>query len=273
MDIYIYRNKERFGPYSREAVLEYVKHGIFTAADRACFAGMTEWKTVGDLVGIAAPQAAPAPAADAPAAASARPAGLAARRPARRRRAYAKPKSEGVKNLMIALNLALILIVVAAAYARWGTGSTALRMRQRFAGIMPALAPAPAAPDARTAAAWAASLSAVIKKAPVAIKAPAPPAASAPAPKPFDPADLIGNPQAWPRSVRLKQDSVFPVVFNSQVVGSAKVPAGSEVKLVSIQGDQLVVDYQGGTQKIFWKLTNLEEAAKAVSVIPKQQSQ
>ena len=53
MQIYITRNNEKFGPYSREAVLEYLKHGIFEAHDYACFAGMTEWKTLSDLLGIA----------------------------------------------------------------------------------------------------------------------------------------------------------------------------------------------------------------------------
>jgi hypothetical protein len=37
------------------------------------------------------------------------------------------------------------------------------------------------------------------------------------------------------------------------------VPPGTAVQLVNMRGDQLVVDYQGGTQTIFWKLTDLEE--------------
>src|SRR5271166_6419380 len=52
MQIYIHRDNEDFGPYSREAVLEYLKQGVFESMDRACFAGMAEWKTVGELLGI-----------------------------------------------------------------------------------------------------------------------------------------------------------------------------------------------------------------------------
>jgi hypothetical protein len=40
------------------------------------------------------------------------------------------------------------------------------------------------------------------------------------------------------------------------------------VNLVDIRGDQLVLDYNGGTQTLFWKETDLaEEAAKGGSAM------
>ncbi len=104
--------------------------------------------------------------------------------------------------------------------------------------------------------------------APVAATTPAPVVAATPAavpsvppapPKPFDPADLAGNPRAWPKTVHLKQAVVFPAILNSQVVGSVSVPPGESVNLTNIQGDQLTLDYNGGIQTVSWKLTDLEE--------------
>jgi len=99
---------------------------------------------------------------------------------------------------------------------------------------------------------------------------PAPVAATQPAPpKPFDPVDLVGTPAAWPKMLRLKEAVAFPAVFNGQVVGDVTVPAGAVVTLVDIQGEELIVEYQGGRQKLSWKLTDLEEeVAKSGWVAP-----
>ena len=250
MQIYIHRNKERFGPYSREAVLEYVKQGVFAPSDKACFVGMSEWKTVGELVGIAAP---PEPVA-AVAAQRARPAG--ARRFVRRR-TYVAPKGEK-KTAMIVLNLVLILIVIGAAYIRWGTG--AQKWREAIAKTISAMEPAPARASAD--ATPAAPLAPVVERTP----APAEAATPVPTPaKPFDPADLVGKRQEWPKTVRLKQATVFPVVISGQVSGTETVPAGSEVKVLNIDADQVLVDFNGQTQTVPWRLTDLEAEAKAVS--------
>jgi hypothetical protein len=96
----------------------------------------------------------------------------------------------------------------------------------------------------------------------VAVTTPPPP------PKPFDPADLAGNPSAWPKKLHLKQAVEFPALYNGQVVGSVTAPAGTAVTLRDIQGGQLTVDYQGGTQKIPWTLTDLEQAAAKVAATP-----
>jgi hypothetical protein len=52
MDIYIRRVNEKFGPYSREAVIEYVRQGVLRTHDQACYTGLPEWKPLGDLLGI-----------------------------------------------------------------------------------------------------------------------------------------------------------------------------------------------------------------------------
>lgn len=170
---------------------------------------------------------------------------------------------------MIVLNVALILIVAAGLYVRSGGGGE--RGRRYLAGLS-ALFGRPADENAEASAAPApVAAPPVVVKDPVATQAPAvlPAAASTPAPpKPFAIADLAANPGAWPKSLRLKQSVTFPAVYNSQVVGSAAVPAGTAVNLQNIQGDQLVLEYQGGTQKVPWKLTDLEETVGSAPVAP-----
>jgi len=61
---------------------------------------------------------------------------------------------------------------------------------------------------------------------------------------------------------------VFPALFNGQVVGSISAPAGSAVSLVNIEGDKVVLDYQGGTQTLSWKLTDLQEEAAKMAAPP-----
>jgi hypothetical protein len=272
MQIYIHRDKEDFGPYSREAVLEYVKQGVFQAQDFACYAGMSEWKTLSDLLGIgdkanggrlanfqAAPSASAAPA---------RAAGTVNRAQAQRRR-IVRPAPEKKRGFMIGLNLVLISIVAAGIYIRMGGGgekgreilAAAQSLLSKPADLPPQAAPAPApaapviAPAPQVPAPTPAAAAAV---------APAAPAA----PKPFDPADIAGNPAAWPKTVHLKQAETFPAVFNAQVVGNVTVPAGAEVQLAAVKGEQLVLNYQGGTQTLPWDRTDLKEQVAKLSAAP-----
>jgi len=142
----------------------------------------------------------------------------------------------------------------------------------------PAPSAGPIAAEAPTAAmSPAAAASAVVpgnaSAAPVAastpITPPAPIVATTPAPpKPFDPADLVANPSAWPKQLRIRQAVEFPALYNGQVVGSVTAPPGTIVTLRNIQGGQLTVDYQGGTQKIPWTETDLEQEAAKVAATP-----
>lgn len=282
MQIYIRRNNEEFGPYSREVVLEYVKRGIFKARDRAWYAGMPEWKTVGELLGTTAASAHDPNLSPSGKITEFNPAWAppSAGRPSRR--------GGGKRGLMIALNVGLISIVAALAYLRLGGGQNQVRNLMALASAeLPKPANAAASPAAlgavvpNLAATPAPAPKASSTPAPVVTPAPAiavitpPQQASTPAaettpapalaastpgsPKPFDPADLASNPAAWPKTLRLKQAVEFPALFNSQVVGSVTAPMGTVVNLVNIQGDRITVDFQGGTQTISWKLTDLEE--------------
>jgi hypothetical protein len=55
----------------------------------------------------------------------------------------------------------------------------------------------------------------------------------------------------------------FPAIYNGQVVGSISVPAGTAVKLIGIEGNNLDIEYQGGRQKLPWNATDLEARVRA----------
>lgn len=298
MEIYIRRNKEEFGPFSREMALEYLKQGVFQASDRACYAGVDEWKTVGELLGISV-SVKPGRAAE-----FTQTDKITEFNPdwsPPRERVPAQPHQGGLmRTLLIALNVVLIMIAATVASIRF-IGGTALSERcvaslsvelSRLANILsvpsarpaaaipaPAVqkastpAPAPAqAPPASTpppvpaisplvaeeAAAPIAAPSATPDMAAAAIATPTPTPAP---PKPFDPADLQGTPGAWPKTVTLKQPVIFPALYNGQIVGSLTAPPGTAVKLVRIQGEQLVLGFNGGTQTVPWQWTDLEQWA------------
>jgi len=303
MQIYIHRDNEDFGPYSREAVLEYVKQGVFQAGDRACYAGMADWKTVSELLGIAgasgsgrvtkfmdagsrnpteriqsaAPKRQPAP---------------------RVQRRASRPPAQGKKGFLIAFNIVLVLIIATAGYIRLTGGgdkvrkygavlsavlaNAATRLAELSAPPAPVTAPevtkkqpiaslVPVAPASSSVAPSTPADSAASAASP-ATQAPAMAATPAAAPgstKPFDPADLAGIPEAWPKTVKLKQAFIFPAVFDGKIVGKVAVPAGAVVKLVNIEGEVVTVEYRGGPLKMSWKWTDLdEEVAKSTLVAP-----
>lgn len=369
MQIYIHRDNEEFGPYSREVALEYVKQGVFGILDSACYAGMSEWKTLGELLGIALTESKPKRKAARPRPWAHRsghitefdPTGM----PEEHYSSWQRGGG-GRRTLLILINVALILIVAGVAFIRVGSGGRAVRhgllaLSTELARLAnsPLLGPAPTpaasppapaqttaptavpslAPLAAPTVAPAAIPTATPRATPSASPTPAPtvaptvaptaapsaaptatptpaatvaptptpapeatqtPVASAtpaqsvapvqaatpapeepaaaspapapaaptppPAPTPFDPAELAGNPAAWPRSVRLREAVTFPAVYDGQVVGSFTAPAGTAVRLLKIQGNQLTVSFQGGTRVLDWRLTDLEaEVAKPVA--------
>jgi len=303
MQIYIRRNNEDFGPYSREALQEYVKHGIFSAGDSAAYVGTSELKTVSELLGLGgASETSGAGKGKRPTqrgvATQTPSTGPVSRKAARMRRGY-RPAVSKKKGYMIVLNVFLILVVAAAAYVRFGGGgptahrylaavTAAVAREINNANANPESSPTPAPATVAGATpsvhepvaavpvkdtepavpavdkAAAATEPSATTAAPVAVAAaaatPAPAVASTPAPtKPFDPADLAGNPAAWPKTVKLKQAITFPAVLDSQVVGNVTVPAGTLVKLVNVRGDQLTLEHNGATQDVSWRLTDIEE--------------
>lgn len=80
-----------------------------------------------------------------------------------------------------------------------------------------------------------------------------------PEPEPPTPAQVAANHELWPGQVALKQDIQFPAYHNGQQIGSVLVPAGSEVEVVSIQKNHLVVEFHGNQAAVYWRSTDLAE--------------
>jgi hypothetical protein len=273
MQIYIHRNKQDFGPYSREAVLEYVKRGVFSPADHGCYMGTAQWKPLGELLGLA-PEAkprhaarpqqtgiTPAPAA-APSSLPPRPIPAVEATPATPVRQVSVPAAAKKTGKLIPLNIFLLLCVIAGLYIRLGPDSVRQRLKSVASRELRQYLPPGLAHVFLDAQSPATALSGT--SAPVSAPPPPPPVPEptpTPPPKPFSPADLGDNSSTWPIKVILKQPVTFPAVLNGHPVGTVKVPAGAAVTLVNIQGDILTLEFQGGTQKLPWTLTNLDEVA------------
>lgn len=76
-------------------------------------------------------------------------------------------------------------------------------------------------------------------------------------PEIFDLRKLAADRAAWPVAVTLARATDFPAVVDGKVVGSVTAPKGAEVKLVTISGGKLGVDYQGGGAWLFVEETDL----------------
>ena len=254
MEIYIHKDNEDYGPYSAETAREYVSRGVFQVTDWGWYAGAPEWKPLGEILGtsewLAATRAAvpPAPVRASQNAGFVRPQSASTS-------AVVKPARRRKSSFMIALNLFLILVAATAAFLRFGDGWAMTRhwlaelRGQSAEKSQPAGTPAPADPAE------------VVQPAPALASSTPVPAATPEPPRPFDAAALAAAPGAWPRTLRLKQGVEFPAVFQGHVVGSLTAPTGTEVNLVSIEGEQLLLEYRGGNQKVSWRLTDLEEQA------------
>jgi len=66
--------------------------------------------------------------------------------------------------------------------------------------------------------------------------------ASAPA-KPMNIAQIAANRSLWPKAVKIKKTTEFPAVSNGKEIGKLNVPAGTEVKLISLTADKVGVAY------------------------------
>ena len=149
MQIYIHRDDQDYGPYSPEMARDYVSQGVFTMADWAWHEGTTEWKQLAEMLEtfqpltMAPPPAPPAPARQFQTAGTIRKSMI-----SRDLGAPEKKKS----GFMIALNLALVLMVIAAAYVRFGGGGGMAQhwlaeLREEFAHLS-GKHPQPTAPRA-----------------------------------------------------------------------------------------------------------------------------
>ena len=274
MQIYVYRNEQEFGPYSKETVIEALTQHAFSASDYARTEEMDEYGTLGEIVSEGADSSLAVASQPAGAQATSRAGVVRVQAVARATsRAAASPVASGPRALVTGKKRSPILtgaivtaLAVAGAYV--GFSPNAAGVRTYLASVLEQFGKAPSHPPAPVAT--PAPQIAVVPVAPeVPAEIPATPEPPAPtvvppapaAPAAFDPAKLAQSPAAWPKAVRLVQDAAFPAVLNGRVVGAIKVPAGSPVKLIKIDGENLTLDYQGGQAVLSWKLTNLEEAA------------
>jgi hypothetical protein len=84
---------------------------------------------------------------------------------------------------------------------------------------------------------------------------------SAPAPPPLDLATVAVSPTLWPPKVALLQPYSFPIVLNGSVVGQAKAPVGTLVRLVRINGQQVEIEFQNVRHVIPAAATDLMQRA------------
>jgi hypothetical protein len=57
--------------------------------------------------------------------------------------------------------------------------------------------------------------------------------------------EVVRQPKVWPNYVTLKKDYNFPLVMDGRTIGSAKVTAGSRVKVIAVHLEAMVVDFNG----------------------------
>jgi hypothetical protein len=79
----------------------------------------------------------------------------------------------------------------------------------------------------------------------------------APATPEFDVREFATKRAQWPATVTLTKATEFPVVAKGKVLGYLEAPAGTEVKLLTISGGKLAVEYQGGGAWVFAEETDI----------------
>lgn len=160
------------------------------------------------------------------------------------------------------MKLALLLLVVGAAVYGVKSGKLS-EMLAQFNHRPEPLVKTVAQPVRHLPTPVAASAAPAATPVQKAVAAAAPVVYAAPTPRPFSLAELSADRASWPRTVVLKKAAKFPIVMNGRNVGSAKVPAGTVVRLDAIHGDGLVVEFQGNAQTIRADQTNLKSQIMA----------
>jgi hypothetical protein len=91
---------------------------------------------------------------------------------------------------------------------------------------------------------------------------PRPVATPEPVPAVFDPQKLAAEPARWPKKVALLKPATFTAMLNGKPIGSLVVPAGSEVRLKSIQDGKLGLEFNGGLASVAVDDTDLVARVK-----------
>jgi len=88
----------------------------------------------------------------------------------------------------------------------------------------------------------------------------APDASGAPT---FDLQKVAANPALWPKTITLKINAYFPAVLDGKEVGGIlTAPKGSEVKVVTIRGGKVGLEYRGGGAWVDIRYTDFEERVR-----------
>jgi len=87
---------------------------------------------------------------------------------------------------------------------------------------------------------------------------PSPASSAAPTPAPFDLKALGNSPAEWPKLVALKEATDFPSFGKAN-----RAPAGAMVKLISIMGTNLSVEFNGSAAIVPADSTDLKERVMA----------
>jgi len=103
---------------------------------------------------------------------------------------------------------------------------------------------------------------------PIIVLATPPPQPTPPRPPVADRKALALNPTQWPRQVSLTQPQTFPALLNGKVIGSITVPAGTVVKLLAVQENALIVEYQGARHTVTTPATDLIDQVLAARALP-----
>ena len=74
--------------------------------------------------------------------------------------------------------------------------------------------------------------------------------------------EFAANSSLWPKSVRLRTPTQFPAVLSGKEIGKIQVPAGTETRLVTIRGEQLGLEFQGGGAWVPISQTDLMQRVK-----------
>ena len=90
---------------------------------------------------------------------------------------------------------------------------------------------------------------------------------------PLDLAAVVRTPALWPPQIKLIQATTFPVAINGRVVGEAKIPAGTALRLLRVTNQYVEVEYQNARQVVPAVTTDLMQRALAAfrnngSVLP-----
>jgi hypothetical protein len=165
----------------------------------------------------------------------------------------------------------IVVVAAAAGYFVWDN-----YMRPAPPPVIVEAKPEPATPTPAT------PTPAIVKATPVPVTpTPAPSVVVASTPTPvatpvlpsLDLATLARTPALWPAQVLLTQATSFPISLNGRVVGEAKAPVGSPVRLIRVAGVQVEIEYQSARHLIPAASTDLMARALAAfrnagSVLP-----